>query len=400
MKKIAVIGGGPAGMMAAISAAESGADVTLYEKNDKLGKKLFITGKGRCNLTNACDVRDIFGNIVNNSKFLYSAIYSFTNEDTVSFFEERGLRLKEERGQRIFPESDKSSDVIKVLEKAVRDAGVKVRLKSNISSIDGLKEDAVIIATGGLSYPSTGSTGDGYTFAKKMGHEVISPEPALAPIICKEQWIRQLEGLSLKNVAVKITDWKDDALYSDFGEMLFTSKGVSGPVILSTCSVCGRHINRKGDCTLHIDLKPALDAEQLDARILRDFEREQNKDFRNSLGGLLPRKLIPVIVGLSGIDPYKKVNSITREERQQLASLLKDFRLEISKTADFNEAIVTSGGVNVKEINPKTMESKLKKNVYFAGEVMDVDAFTGGFNIQIALSTGYLAGRSAAQEEI
>lgn len=386
-------------MMAAISAAREGADVTLYEKNPKLGKKLFITGKGRCNLTNGCDVSEFFDNVVTNSKFLYSAIYSFTNVDTMAFFEGHGLKLKEERGQRIFPTSDRSSDVIKTLEKALKDAGVRVVLNREIKSVNELNEDAIIIATGGLSYQSTGSTGDGYVFAQAIGHEIVKPQPSLVPIRLKEPYVKQLEGLSLRNISIRITNWKGDELYSDFGEMLFTSRGVSGPVILSASSVAGRYINTKGDCTLHIDLKPALNEEQLDDRILRDFEGTRNRDFRNSLDKLLPTKLIPVIVNLSGIDPFKKVNKITRQERESLVKLLKDFCFEINKTEGFEQAVVTSGGVSVKNINPSTMESKLQKNIYFAGEVIDVDAFTGGFNIQIALSTGFLAGQSAAKEE-
>ncbi|MBR6350083.1 MAG: aminoacetone oxidase family FAD-binding enzyme, partial [Lachnospiraceae bacterium] len=332
MRTVAVIGGGPAGMMAAISAAREGADVTLYEKNPKLGKKLFITGKGRCNLTNGCDVSEFFDNVVTNSKFLYSAIYSFTNVDTMAFFEGHGLKLKEERGQRIFPTSDRSSDVIKTLEKALKDAGVRVVLNREIKSVNELNEDAIIIATGGLSYQSTGSTGDGYVFAQAIGHEIVKPQPSLVPIRLKEPYVKQLEGLSLRNISIRITNWKGDELYSDFGEMLFTSRGVSGPVILSASSVAGRYINTKGDCTLHIDLKPALNEEQLDDRILRDFEGARNRDFRNSLDKLLPTKLIPVIVNLSGIDPFKKVNEITRQEREGLVKLLKDFCFEINKT--------------------------------------------------------------------
>ena len=400
MKKVTVIGGGPAGMMAAISAASCGAQVTLLEKNEKLGKKLYITGKGRCNLTNACDITDFFENIVSNPKFLYSAVYSFTNTDTVSFFEEHGLPLKEERGMRVFPQSDKSSDVIKTMQLALKEAGVRVKLNTTVKSIEGLDADSVVIATGGMSYASTGSTGDGYRFAEGMGHKIVEAVPALVPLTLKEAYIKQLEGLSLKNVQVSVVNEKGKTLHSAFGEMLFTSRGVSGPVILSASSMITRKLSQgKERMFLKIDLKPALDEKQLDQRILRDFEGEKNKDFRNSLGKLLPAKMIPVIVSLSGIDGSKKVNEITREERSNLVNILKNFTAEISGSEGFNQAVVTQGGVSVREINPSTMESKLRPGVYFAGEVMDVDAFTGGFNIQIALSTGYLAGRAAAGAE-
>ncbi len=397
MKKVAVIGGGPAGMMAAITAASAGARVTLYEKNEKLGKKLFITGKGRCNLTNACDISDFFDNVARNSKFLFSAVNSFTNEDTCTFFEENGLSLKEERGKRIFPKSDKSSDVIKTLEKALAKNNVEVRLNSKINNLDNIDADSIIIATGGLSYPSTGSTGDGYTFAKNLGHEIIYPIPSLVPLICKEDFIKDLEGLSLKNVRAIVKE-NENIVHENFGEMLFTSKGVSGPLILTISSIIGRDLcEKKVNFTLHLDLKSALTHEQLDDRILRDFKENQNKDFKNSISKLLPNKLIPVIIKLSKIESSKKVNLITKEERERLVSLLKDLTLNIESLADFNQAVITSGGVNIKEINPKTMESKLKKDIFFAGEVLDVDAFTGGFNIQIAISTGVAAGKAAAQ---
>ena len=400
MKKIVVIGGGPAGMMAAISAAGEGAQVTLIEKNEKLGKKLYITGKGRCNLTNACDITDFFDNIVSNPKFLYSAVYSFTNTDTVNFFEEHGLRLKEERGMRIFPQSDRSSDVIKTLQIALKEAGVRVKLNKTVKSLEELNADAVIIATGGLSYASTGSTGDGYKFAENLGHKVVEPVPALVPLTVEEKYVKELQGLSLRNVCVRIEDNKGKCLNESFGEMLFTSRGVSGPVILSASSLVTKRLAAgEREMKVIIDLKPALDEKQLDARILRDFESEKNKNFKNSLGKLLPSKMIPVMIALSGIDENKKVNEITKNERTSLVNLFKNFTLTINGTEGFNQAVVTQGGVSVREINPSTMESKLKPGVYFAGEVMDVDAYTGGFNIQIALSTGYLAGKAAASAE-
>lgn len=396
MRRIAVIGGGPAGMMASLSAAMEGAQVTLFEKNEKLGKKLYITGKGRCNLTNACDTEDIFDNIVTNRKFMYSAIYSFTNTDTVSFFENRGLKLKEERGKRIFPVSDKSSDVIKTLEKALREEGVRVRLNSAVRDIEDLDFDAVIIATGGLSYPSTGSTGDGYRFAEKEGHKITVPLPSLVPLRVEEVIVGTLEGLSLKNVAIRIIDERGRAIHSDFGEMLFTSRGVTGPLILSASALIAKKLDKKEKLILTIDLKPALDEKQLDERILRDFSENLNKDFRNSLGKLLPSKMIPAVITLSGIEGGKKVNEITKEERASLVNVIKNLSFTLSESEGFSQAVITQGGVNVRDINPSTMESKLRPGLYFAGEVIDVDAFTGGFNIQIALSTGWLAGQSAA----
>ncbi len=384
-------------MMAAIAAAREGADVTIIEKNEKLGKKLYITGKGRCNLTNSCDVTDFFSNVVNNSKFLYSAVYSFTNKDLYDFFEAEGLKLKEERGNRMFPASDKSSDVIKTLEKVIREEKIHVKLRTKVTDLDSVKADAVIVATGGITYPSTGSTGDGYVFAEKVGHDIVEPVTALVPLVCKDSFIKDLEGLSLRNVSATVT-CKGKELYDSFGEMLFTKDGVSGPIILSASSVITRRLQKDNtDFVLHIDLKPALDKETLDGRILRDFEEQKNKEFKNSLSKLLPSKLVPVVVKLSGIDPYKKVNVITKQERTALVELLKDFKLQIDRCADVNQAVITSGGVSVKKIDPKTMESKIKKDLYFAGEVMDVDAYTGGFNLQIAFSTGWAAGKAAAK---
>lgn len=397
MKKVTVIGGGPAGMMAAITAAEEGASVTLLEKNEKLGKKLYITGKGRCNLTNSCELPAFFGNIPRGEKFLYSSVYSFSNADTCQFFEDAGLPLKEERGGRIFPVSDKSSDVIRTLERKLKECGVKVQLKTEVKDLAKIDADALIIATGGLSYQSTGSTGDGFRFAKELGHKVSKAFPSLVPLICKESFIRQLEGLSLRNVSVSITaDGK--GIFEQFGEMLFTKDGVSGPVILTASSEICRLLDQEKEFLLHIDLKPSLSIEQLDKRVLRDFEGEKNKAFKNSLGKLLPAKLIPVIVEQSGIDPFKKVNEITKKERTELIRLLKDLRLTIEKTADFDQAVITSGGVSLKEIDPKTMESKKQPGIFFAGEVLDADAYTGGFNLQIAFSTGRAAGKAAARE--
>ncbi|MBR3309273.1 MAG: NAD(P)/FAD-dependent oxidoreductase [Lachnospiraceae bacterium] len=398
MKKVTVIGGGAAGMMAAITAAEAGASVTLLEKNEKLGKKLYITGKGRCNLTNTCELPAFFDNIPRGNKFLYSAIYSFSNADTCAFFEEAGLALKEERGGRIFPVSDKSSDVIRTLEKRLKESGVKVRLKTEVKDLSSIDADAIIIATGGLSYQSTGSTGDGFRFAESIGHSIKEPVPSLVPLLCSDPFIKELEGLSLRNINVTITaDGKK--VFDQFGEMLFTSNGVSGPVILTASSEIGRMLNQKKKAfILHIDLKPSLSSEQLDKRILRDFEGEQNKAFKNSLSRLLPAKMIPVVIALSGIDPFKKVNEITREERTKLVSLLKDMQLHLIETAGFEQAVITSGGVGLKEIDPKTMESKKQAGIYFAGEVIDADAYTGGFNLQIAFSTGRAAGAAAAQE--
>ena len=398
MKKVTVIGGGAAGMMAAITAAEAGASVTLLEKNEKLGKKLYITGKGRCNLTNTCELPAFFDNIPRGNKFLYSAIYSFSNTDTCSFFEDAGLALKEERGGRIFPVSDKSSDVIRTLEKRLREAGVKVCLKTEVKDLSSIDADAIIIATGGLSYQTTGSTGDGFRFAESIGHSIKEPVPSLVPLLCSDPFIKELEGLSLRNINVTVTaDGKK--VFDQFGEMLFTANGVSGPVILTASSEIGRMLNQnKKAFLLHIDLKPSLGSEQLDKRILRDFESEQNKAFKNSLSRLLPAKMIPVVIALSGIDPFKKVHEITKKERTGLVSLLKDLPLHLTETAGFEQAVITSGGVGLKEIDPKTMESKKQAGIYFAGEVIDADAYTGGFNLQIAFSTGRAAGTAAAKE--
>jgi len=404
MGKIIVIGGGAAGMFAAAIAAEQGHEVEVFEKNEKLGKKLFITGKGRCNLTNACDMEELFESVCTNAKFLYSAFYGFTNQDTIHFFEEAGLRMKTERGNRVFPLSDHSSDVIGVLERKMRQNGVKIYLNTKVEHLlirDGQcigicleKEqkvfaDRVIVATGGLSYPSTGSTGDGYRFAQSCGHKVTELMPSLVPFNVKESWAKELQGLSLKNISIEIRDGKKK-LYDDFGEMMFTHFGVTGPVILSASGRIGKKLRQK-ELTMILDLKPALSEEQLDKRLLREFEEGQKKQFKNILGNLFPAKLIPVMIKLSEISPEKRVNEISREERQYFLHKIKHLELTLTGLRDYNEAIITKGGIQVKEINPATMESKLMKNLYFIGEVLDLDAVTGGFNLQIAWSTAYAA---------
>lgn len=411
MKKIIVIGGGAAGMMAAVWAARGGAEITLLEKNEKLGKKLFITGKGRCNLTNACDVEDLFQNVVTNPKFMYSAFYSFDNRQVMDFFEGLGMPVKVERGNRVFPVSDHSSDVIKALEQECKRLGVEICLHKRVKMLcttedtghvkgvlldDGNRifADAVIVATGGISYPRTGSTGDGYAFARECGHEIKQCFPSLVPFEIKETWCQEIMGLALKNVAVTVTA-NGKKVYEDFGEMLFTHFGVSGPLIISASAYVHRYLGQP--LTLYIDLKPALSIEQLDERILRDFGQNQNKQFKHALDALLPKRLIPIIIEQSQIASEKRVNEITREERLRLTELLKKLPLTITGTRDYDEAIITKGGVSVRQINPSTMESKLVKGLYFAGEVIDLDALTGGFNLQIAWSTGYLAGTSAAQ---
>lgn len=406
MSRVIVIGGGPAGMMAAYAAAGTGHRVTLLEKNEKLGKKLFITGKGRCNITNAGDTDTFFSNVMSNPKFLYSAFYMFNNEQVVDFFHEQKLATKVERGNRVFPVSDHSSDVIAALQKALKQQGVDVRLNTRVQKLElnqQVKEvhllnketlfaDAVIVATGGCSYPATGSTGDGYQFAKESGHKLVKQTPSLVPFETKEEWVKELQGLSLRNVSICIYDGKKK-LNEDFGEMLFTHFGVSGPLILSASSRIKPELFETG-LKLCIDLKPSLDAAQLDRRILRDFDEAKNKQFKNALGHLLPAKLIPVIVDLSGINPDTRVNEITREQRQALVALFKHLPLTITGTRGWKEAIITKGGVSVKDINPSTMESKLVPGLYFCGEVLDLDALTGGYNLQIAWSTGYLAGNS------
>ena len=412
MNSVIVIGGGPAGMMAAISAAECGARVSLLEKNEKLGKKLFITGKGRCNLTNAADIEEFFRAVISNPKFLYSAFYSFTNEQTIAFFESLGLKTKVERGGRVFPQSDHSSDVISALSRELSRRKADVLLHTEVkeliieegraagvllSSGKKLYADAVIVASGGISYPSTGSTGDGYRFAESCGHRVTELSPALVPMEVKEWYAKELMGLSLRNIQIRITEGKKK-LYEEFGEMLFTHYGVTGPVILSASSVVGNRLKQK-ELTLHIDLKPALSEEQLDKRVLREFEANHNRQFKNAVDSLFPAKLKPVMVELSEIPEDKKVHEITKEERLRFVRLIKDFTMTLTNLRGYNEAIITKGGVSVKEVDPGTMESKKVSGLYFAGEVLDLDAVTGGYNLQIAWSTGYLAGMSAAERE-
>ncbi len=407
-EKVIVIGAGAAGLMASGVAAENGKEVILIEKNDKPARKVMITGKGRCNVTNNCNlINDLIANVPTNGRFLYSAFSRFMPSDTIDFFEDMGVALKVERGDRVFPESDKASDIVDALNKFSQDADAK-RIKGTVKELiieDGavkgvllengeeLFADKVIIATGGASYPLTGSTGDGYRFALQAGHTVTEIKPSLVPLVCHEGFCMDLQGLSLKNVEISVFDTESyKEIYRDFGEMLFTHFGVSGPLILSASSHMKDMKERKYE--IHIDLKPALTYEQLDKRIQRDFLENSNKNFINALDALLPKKLVPVIVRLSGIKPSMKVNQITKEMRAKLVNILKDMKVTVLKFRPIEEAIITSGGVSTKEIDPKTMESKLCKGLYFAGEVIDVDAYTGGFNLQIAFSTGRLAGES------
>ena len=410
MSKVIVVGGGAAGMMAAIAAAENQNDVFLFEKNEKLGKKLFITGKGRCNITNACDMEDLMKQIVTNPRFLYSAFHTFDNQAVMDFLERIGLEIKTERGMRVFPQSDHSSDVIKVLQRYMEQLGVHIHLNTEVKNIveeegkfkyivcgsknEKIYADACIVATGGLSYQSTGSTGDGYRFAKQLGHTVTKLSPSLVALNMKEEFAPRLMGLTLKNVELKLMQGKK-LLYSDMGEMLFTHFGISGPLVLSASSYTAEEVLKGHELpTVQIDLKPALTEEMLDARLLFDFEEAKNKSFKNALDKLLPQRMIEVIVELSGIDPDKKVNAISKEERRQLGWLLKHLTMHVSGLRDYKEAVITKGGISVKEIVPSTMESKLVSGLYFVGEVLDVDAMTGGFNLQIAWSTGYAAGSS------
>ena len=411
--KIVIIGGGPAGMMAAITAAKAGADVVLLEKNEKTGKKLFITGKGRCNVTNACDTENLFANVMEHSKFLYSAVYGYDNQAVMQFFEDAGCHLKTERGQRVFPESDHSSDILRALDREMQKAGVKVRLNSEVEEVltdnekkqilgvrlhnrEKIMADRLIIATGGISYVLTGSTGDGYRFAREAGHSVTKLSPALVPFNIEEDWCKQLQGLSLRNVEATI-EVEGRNIYSDFGEMLFTHYGVSGPLMLSGSSYYVHKADNR-PAKLYIDLKPALTQEQLDKRILREFDANRNKQFKNAIATLFPAKMQNIMPMLAQIDPEKKVNEITKEERERFLHTIKHLELTITGVRDYNEAIITKGGVKLSEINPSTMESKIIKGLYFAGEVLDLDALTGGYNLQIAWSTGHLAGESAAEE--
>ena len=403
MAKVIVIGAGPAGIMAAITAAENH-KVVLIDSNEKIAKKLFITGKGRCNITNAKDIGDFFDYIPGNPHFLYSALYSFTNNDVIEMIENEGTKLKVERGGRVFPESDKSSDIIKALSKKLSKAKVDIRLNSKVTDVflekdiiksveingsEIISADYFIIATGGASYPLTGSRGEGQVLAEKMGHKIIDLKPSLVPVELNGDWFKELIGLTLKNIKLDILDSKNKVKYSNQGEMKFTSYGISGPIVLSG----SRFIDYKDTYSISIDLKPSLDEKELDLRIQKDFKKYINKDFRNSLDDLLPQKMIPLIIKLSMIDPYKKVNEITKVERKNLVNAIKNIKGKVKGLRPLAEAIVTSGGVSTLEIDPSTMKSKIINNLSFAGEVIDVDAFTGGYNVQIALSTGYLAGK-------
>lgn len=420
--RIAVIGGGPAGMMAAISASQNQNEVYLLEKNSKLGKKLLITGKGRCNITSSLDIREFIANIPGNGSFLYSAFNNYTNQDIIEFLKKNGVAVKEERGNRIFPVSDKSIDVLNAFTKELNKKQVKIKFDAKVTGIEVEKNkvkavtyidknnenkkllvDKVILATGGKTYSATGSTGDGYEIAKKLGHTITKIRPSLVPLTASGELLnicQELQGLSLKNVSMKLINLENKkSIYEDFGEMLFTHFGVSGPMILSSSAHLLRYKNvdnllAQNKIQLQIDLKPALSLEKLDLRLQRDFAQEKNKEFKNSLNNLLPQKLIAVIVEKSGIKPNKQVNEITKEERLRLANLLKEFKIIISGFRPLDEGIITSGGINIKEINPKTMESKIIEGLYFAGEIIDVDAYTGGFNLQIAYSTGYTAGNN------
>ena len=411
---VIVIGGGPAGIMSAITSAEQGNNVILLEKMDSLGKKLLITGKGRCNITNAADMEEFMQNIPENSKFLYSAFNKFTNKDIIEFMNKHGVATKVERGERVFPVSDSAKSVLEALKNRLKEVNVQIKYNFEVAKIltkdkqvvgiesksgTKLSVDKVILATGGKSYPVTGSTGDGYKMSKELGHTITEIKPSLVPLTCNNEsknLCQEMQGLSLKNVAIKI---KCDAkvIYEDFGEMLFTHYGLSGPIILSASAILVRYKNienllNENRIKIIIDLKPALDEEKLDNRILRDFEELKNKQFKNSLEKLLPRKMIEPVIDITGINPDKRINEITKEERKRIVKTLKNFELTISGFRDIDEAIITSGGVTIKEINPKNMESKIIKGLYFAGEIIDIDAFTGGFNLQIAWSTGYTAG--------
>ena len=408
--KVVVVGGGASGMMCAVLLAQNGAEVTLIEKNEKLGKKLFITGKGRCNLTNDCDLADFFENIVTNSKFTTSAIYGFSPKDTMNFFEDKGVRLKVERGNRVFPQSDKSSDIIKCFEKALKDYSVEVKLNTRVKSVlvdqngaygvnintgERILADKVVIATGGISYQSTGSTGDGYRWAKSLGHNVIEPKPALVPILVKEQY--GLQGLSLKNVSASVKR-DNKTIFSQFGEMLFTHTGVSGPIILSLSSLINKHYfcgKFDGKYYLCVDLKPALSDEILQNRLIREFTQRSNTELKNVLSALMPKSLVGVVIKQSGLNERQAVNSITKEQREKLAQTIKNLTFTIVGLENINAGIITSGGVDCKQINPKDMMSKLVKNLYFIGEVLDIDALTGGFNLQLAFSTAHQMSKSA-----
>lgn len=407
MKKVVIIGAGPAGMTAAYSASQNGIDVVLVEKNERVGRKLLITGKGRCNITNNCEVEELIANVNTNGKFLYSAFYTFTNDAVMEMFESLGVRLKTERGNRVFPESDRAMDVVDAMARLIKRKNIKLVTGKTVKDIkekngkvesvvlsDGkeIKADAVIIATGGASYQRTGSTGDGYRLAEKLGHKITPLKPSLIGLEIQEDFVYKLKGLSLRNVAINVYGKKNKKIYDDFGEMEFTDYGVDGPIIKSASCIM-RDLSKES-YKISLDLKPALDHEKLDKRVQRDFQKYINKRFENSLSDLLPSKMISVVVELSGIDPATPVNSITKEERRNLVNTIKNIEMHVKRYRPMEEAIVTSGGVKTSEINSSTMESKLVEGLYFAGEVIDVDAYTGGFNLQIAFSTGYLAGMS------
>ncbi len=411
MNKVIIVGGGAAGMLAGIIAARNGCQVVLYEKNEKLGKKIFITGKGRCNVTNNCDPEELLQAVKSNNKFLYSAFYSFNSQDMMALLEEAGVPLKTERGNRVFPLSDHSSDIIRGLERLLHRYDVHIRLRKEVQEIliedgraagirlkDGYKDKAqtVVVATGGLSYPTTGSTGDGYRFARKTGHTVTDCMPSLVPLTVSEDYIGEMAGLSLRNVELTIRNGKK-ILYQDFGEMMFTHKGITGPLVLSASSSIGKQLKKQGTLEGYIDLKPALSSEQLDERILREFENAKNKQFKNVIGVLFPSSLTPVIIRLGGIPEDKVIHEISREERLNFVSIIKAFPFTIDGLGGYSEAVITKGGISVKEINPGTMESKKIPQLYFVGEVLDLDAVTGGYNLQIAWSTGYLAGMAVSE---
>lgn len=407
MSKVVIVGGGASGMLAGVYAARNGHEVHIIEKNEKLGKKLYITGKGRCNVTNACDTEELFAAVMKNKKFLYSAFYTYGPQDVMNFFEDAGVPLKIERGNRVFPCSDHSSDIIRALERQLKAAGVQIHLRKAVKEVleknhkavgvlfsDGtsMDADAVIVATGGISYPSTGSTGDGYCFAKKCGHTVTELRPSLVPMYTKEDYIPRLQGLSLKNVELTVRKGKK-VLFREFGEMMFTHCGVTGPLILSASAAVGDRLDEEG-LSCFLDLKPALTPEQLDARILREFDGAQNKQFKNVIHVLFPASLTPVMLEIGGISPDKPIHEITKEERKMFEETVKAFPFTITGLGQFKEAVITRGGISVKEIQPGTMESKLTEDLYFIGEVLDVDAVTGGFNLQIAWSTAYLAAQA------
>ncbi|KEZ86297.1 FAD-dependent oxidoreductase [Clostridium sulfidigenes] len=402
MAQVVIVGGGPAGMMAAIAASKNN-KVILIEKNNKLGKKLFITGKGRCNVTNNKDISEFFDYIPTNPHFLYSALYTFTNEDTIKFFNERGVGLKVERGDRVFPSSDKSSDIIKAFEKTLMEKNIEIKLgiavkelkveNNKITSVildndDYIECDNVILATGGASYPQTGSNGDGFRFCKSLGHNVVSIKPSLVPIEINEAWVKDLQGLSLRNVQLTLLDKNNKIIFKEQGEMLFTHFGISGPLCLSASSL----IKPGKKYKIVLNLKPALSEKELDLRIQKDFLKYNNKDFKNALNDLFPQKLIPIMINLSKIPENQKVNSITKEQRKFFLNLISNLTMDVRGLRSIEEAIVTSGGIDTKEIDPSTMKSKVVSNLSFAGEVIDVDAYTGGYNVQIAISTGFIAG--------